>query len=495
MRSRGAGRNGWRPGRWTRPSVGSRRGKRWRRSRRCVPFPGGRRPTPAPGSRRSPSPRGWRAGRGGTASAWSGRGGTSRRSRAAACTSTSSAREGPIRRSWIGSAGSNAGSGWERMRPGAARRAVRGRGRATPGCAPCSALGSGGRRAIMPRSAWSGSPPAEWRGPRRCSSRFGARRRGCARRPPRSSRAIWSGRAGPSSARRRRRPPSWAPGARCASGNPCSTSDGSPWSAASSWRPSTATQRRCACCASAPNSTRPTPRSCGPCGGWRTGSVSEADGARSVGGRCYIEPMTTRPILTLIDGSSYVFRAYHALRTELSTSSGLPTRAVFGLTPLLLKSLREASPTHVAVVWDRDGRAFRSQIDPGYKAHRPETPDDLELQFPYIRKVVEALEVPSVEREATEADDVIATLARQAVEQGFDVVIVTGDKDFSQLVGPHVRLYDGMRDEWMGPAEVEAKWGVPPERFVEFQALLGDSSDNIPGVPGVGKKTAADLIA
>ncbi len=205
--------------------------------------------------------------------------------------------------------------------------------------------------------------------------------------------------------------------------------------------------------------------------------------------------MTTRPILTLIDGSSYVFRAYHAIRTELSTSSGLPTRAVFGFTRMLLKSLREASPTHVAVVWDRDGRAFRSQIDPGYKAHRPETPDDLKLQFPYIRKVVEALEVPSVEREATEADDVIATLARQAVEQGFDVVIVTGDKDFSQLVGPHVRLYDGMRDEWMGPAEVEAKWGVPPERFVEFQALLGDSSDNIPGVPGVGKKTAADLIA
>src|SRR5690606_36590075 len=102
--------------------------------------------------------------------------------------------------------------------------------------------------------------------------------------------------------------------------------------------------------------------------------VSEADGARSVGGRCYIEPMTTRPILTLIDGSSYVFRAYHAIRTELSTSSGLPTRAVFGFTRMLLKSLREASPTHVAVVWDRDGRAFRSQIDPGYKAHRPETP-------------------------------------------------------------------------------------------------------------------------
>lgn len=202
----------------------------------------------------------------------------------------------------------------------------------------------------------------------------------------------------------------------------------------------------------------------------------------------------TRPILTLIDGSAYIFRAYHAIRSELSTSSGLSTRAVYGFTRMLLKSLREASPTHVAVVWDRDGRAKRRQIDPDYKAHRSETPEDLKLQFPYIRKVVDVLEVPSVEKEGCEADDVIATLTKQAVEEGFEVVIVTGDKDFSQLVGPHVRLYDGMRDEWTGPAEVEEKWGVPPERFVEFQALLGDSSDNIPGVPGVGKKTAANLI-
>lgn len=203
----------------------------------------------------------------------------------------------------------------------------------------------------------------------------------------------------------------------------------------------------------------------------------------------------TRPTLTLIDGSSYIFRAYHAIRTELSTSKGLPTRAVFGFTRMLLKSLREASPTHVAVVWDRDGKGLRRQIDPQYKAQRPETPDDLREQIPWIRKVVDALCVPNVEKEGWEADDVIATLTRRAVEQGFEVVIVTGDKDFSQLVGEHVRLYDGMLDRWTGPAEVEEKWGVPVEKFLELQTLLGDAIDNVPGVPGVGPKTAADLIA
>jgi len=201
-----------------------------------------------------------------------------------------------------------------------------------------------------------------------------------------------------------------------------------------------------------------------------------------------------RPVLTLIDGSGYIFRAYHAIRSELSTSKGLPTRAVYGFTRMLLKSLREASPTHVAVVWDRDGRALRRAIDPDYKAHRPETPDDLKVQFPYIRQVVDALAVPSVEKEGWEADDVIATLAKQAVAAGFEVVIVTGDKDFSQIVSPHVRLYDGMLDRWTGPAEVQEKWGVPAEKFIELQTLIGDASDGIPGVPGVGAKTAADLI-
>ncbi len=201
-----------------------------------------------------------------------------------------------------------------------------------------------------------------------------------------------------------------------------------------------------------------------------------------------------RRVLTLIDGSGYIFRAYHAIRAELQTSQGLPTRAVYGFTRMLLKSLREASPTHVALVWDRDGKAVRQAIDPKYKSTRPPMPDDLKLQLPWIRKVVEGLAVPQVEKPGWEADDVIATLADRAVAHGFDVVIVTGDKDFSQIVSPHVRLYDGMLDRWTGPAEVEAKWGVPVSRFLELQTLLGDAIDDIPGVPGVGEKTAAELV-
>jgi DNA polymerase-1 len=204
--------------------------------------------------------------------------------------------------------------------------------------------------------------------------------------------------------------------------------------------------------------------------------------------------MSDRPKLILIDGSAYIFRAYHAIRSELSTSRGLPTRAVYGFTRMLLKSLREAAPTHVAVVWDRDGKAIRRQIDPNYKANRTAMPEDLGVQIPFIRRVTEVLAVPSVEKEGWEADDVIATLAKEGVRDGFDVVIVTGDKDFCQLVGPHVRLYDGMLDRWTGPDEVLAKWGVPVERFLELQTLLGDAIDNVPGVPGVGEKTAAELI-
>jgi DNA polymerase-1 len=204
--------------------------------------------------------------------------------------------------------------------------------------------------------------------------------------------------------------------------------------------------------------------------------------------------MSDRPKLILIDGSAYIFRAYHAIRSELSTSRGLPTRAVYGFTRMLLKSLREAAPTHVAVVWDRDGKAFRRQIDPNYKANRAAMPEDLGVQIPFIRRVTDVLAVPSVEKEGWEADDVIATLAKEGVRDGFDVVIVTGDKDFCQLVGPHVRLYDGMLDRWTGPDEVQAKWGVPVEKFIELQTLLGDAIDNVPGVPGVGEKTAAELV-
>jgi DNA polymerase-1 len=204
------------------------------------------------------------------------------------------------------------------------------------------------------------------------------------------------------------------------------------------------------------------------------------------------------PTLTLIDGSGFVFRAYHAL-PPLSSTKGVPTHAVYGFTTMLLKALREHSPTHVAVVLDASRRSFRTDLDPAYKANRPETPPDLAPQFPLVRQVTRALQVPILEEQGVEADDVIATLARRARSLGWEVVIVTGDKDFTQLVGEGIQLYDPMaeasgRGGWTGPAEVEKKMGVPPGQVVEYQALLGDKIDNVPGIPGVGEVTAAALV-
>jgi DNA polymerase-1 len=204
------------------------------------------------------------------------------------------------------------------------------------------------------------------------------------------------------------------------------------------------------------------------------------------------------PTLTLIDGSGFVFRAYHAL-PHLSTTRGVPTNAVYGFTTMLLKALREHSPTHVALVMDAARRTFRQDIDPTYKANREEAPSDLQRQFPLVRDVAAALNVPLVEEPGVEADDVIATLACRAREQGWEVLVVTGDKDFAQLVDGRVTLYDPMaeasgRGGWTGAAEVEKKMGVPPARVVEYQAILGDKIDNIPGIPGVGEVTAAALV-
>jgi len=209
----------------------------------------------------------------------------------------------------------------------------------------------------------------------------------------------------------------------------------------------------------------------------------------------YLPPV---PTLTLIDGSGFVFRAYHAL-PPLSSTKGVPTHAVYGFTTMLLKALREHAPTHVAVVLDASRESFRTGLDASYKANRPETPADLAPQFPLVREVARALRVPVLEEAGVEADDVIATLARRAREKGWEVVIVTGDKDFTQLVGEGLQLYDPMaeasgRGGWMGPAEVEKKMGVPPEQVVEYQAILGDKVDNVPGVPGVGEVTAAALV-
>ncbi len=200
-----------------------------------------------------------------------------------------------------------------------------------------------------------------------------------------------------------------------------------------------------------------------------------------------------RPTLTLIDGSSYIFRAYHAI-PHLSNSKGVPTNAVYGFTLMLLKALREGNPTHVAIAFDKEARTFRQAIDPQYKANRPPAPADLVQQFPLIREVVEALNVPVLEYAGYEADDVIATLAREAVERGFRVFVITGDKDLLQLVNEHVELFDSMSDKHSGPAEVKERLGVRPDQVVDYLALIGDAVDNIPGVPKVGPKTAAQLI-
>jgi DNA polymerase I len=204
------------------------------------------------------------------------------------------------------------------------------------------------------------------------------------------------------------------------------------------------------------------------------------------------------PTLTLIDGSGFIFRAYHAI-PHLSTTKGVPTNAVYGFTTMLLKALREHAPTHVALVFDKGRKSFRSEIDPGYKASRPEAPDDLKAQFPLVRDVARALAVPIVEEEGVEADDVIGTLACRARELGWEVVVVTGDKDFAQLVDERLSLYDPMaeasgRGGWTSPAEVEKKLGIRPGQVVEYMAILGDKIDDIPGIPGVGEVTAAALV-
>ncbi len=200
-----------------------------------------------------------------------------------------------------------------------------------------------------------------------------------------------------------------------------------------------------------------------------------------------------RPTLTLIDGSSYVFRAYHAI-PHLSNSKGVPTNAVYGFTNMLLKALRDGEPTHVAIAWDKDGRAFRQTIDPNYKANRPPPPDDLVPQFALVREVVKALKVAALEVPGYEADDVIASAARYAVAQGFDVRIITGDKDLMQLVSEHVELFDTMTERQTRLADVPERLGVRADQVVEYMALVGDDVDNVPGVPKVGPKTAAALI-
>lgn len=203
--------------------------------------------------------------------------------------------------------------------------------------------------------------------------------------------------------------------------------------------------------------------------------------------------MTERPLLHVIDGSGYIFRAYYAVR-GLQTARGEPTNAVFGVTTMLQKTLAEEKPTHVALTFDSGKPSFRAGIYGLYKANRPPPPDDLVPQFAWIHEVAETFQIPTFVIEGYEADDVIATITREAIARGFDVRIVTADKDLMQLVGPHVSLYDPMRDKRVGVPEVLERFGVPPEQVLEVLALSGDATDNVPGVKGVGEKTATKLV-
>ena len=198
--------------------------------------------------------------------------------------------------------------------------------------------------------------------------------------------------------------------------------------------------------------------------------------------------------LYLIDGSSYIYRAYHAI-TPLSTSKGLPTHAIYGVTNMLLKILKEKQPTYIAVVWDAKGPTFRHKESPDHKANRPPMPDDLVQQIPYIKRIVDALGLPSLEKEGYEADDLIASLCKLFQDEDIEIVIVSGDKDLRQLLSSKVSMRDSMRDKTLTAEDILKQYNLPPARLKEVMALTGDKIDNIPGVPGIGEKTTIRLCS
>ena len=199
-------------------------------------------------------------------------------------------------------------------------------------------------------------------------------------------------------------------------------------------------------------------------------------------------------VLYLIDISSYFYRAFHAL-PALANSRGLPTNATYGVTTMLLKVLRERQPQYLALVFDAKGPTFRHNLYKEYKAHRPPMPEALATQLPYIRQIIDALNLPALMLEGYEADDLICTLVHRAREQGYEVEIISGDKDLLPLVADGVDMWDPMKERRYDPAAIREKFGLDPEELVEVRALAGDASDNIPGVPGIGEKTALKLIA
>lgn len=197
--------------------------------------------------------------------------------------------------------------------------------------------------------------------------------------------------------------------------------------------------------------------------------------------------------LILVDGSSYLYRAYHAF-PPLINSVGEPTGAMYGVLSMLRSLLVQYWPSHVAVVFDAKSKTFRNKLSEHYKSHRPPMPNDLRSQIAPLHEMVKAMGLPLLAINGVEADDVIGTLALAAARNGRDVLISTGDKDMAQLVSPKITLINTMSNTFLGPEEVQLKFGVPPKLIIDYLALMGDSSDNIPGVPGIGKKTAQALL-
>ena len=204
-------------------------------------------------------------------------------------------------------------------------------------------------------------------------------------------------------------------------------------------------------------------------------------------------PQKESPTLYLIDGSAYIYRAYHAVR-GLSNSTGLPTNATFGFTRMLIKLIQDRSPSHVAMFFDAKGPTFRHERYEAYKANRPPMPDDLVQQLSWIHEVTEAFNIPVFEVSGYEADDLIGSLARTAEKKGFRVVMVTGDKDFMQLVTEQCTIWDPMKDKVLDMAAIREAFDLEPRQMIDVMGLAGDTSDNIPGVPGIGQKTAVKLI-
>ena len=197
--------------------------------------------------------------------------------------------------------------------------------------------------------------------------------------------------------------------------------------------------------------------------------------------------------LYLIDGNSYFYRAFHAIRS-LTNSKGFPTNAIYGFTNMIFKIIREKKPGAIAIVFDSPVPTERHRIYEEYKAHRPEMPGDLVLQIPFMKEIIKAFNMPAFEMPGYEADDIICTIAKKAASQGAGVFIVSGDKDMMQAVGNGIRIYDPMKDVIIDEKYVVERFALPPERVPELMALTGDASDNIPGVKGIGEKTARELL-